>query len=89
MSSGPTDPTTPLLSAPVFSTKNGSVELQLDEGSVRSDRRVDHFLVVVARHSLVQRLNLRPSDVKLDVVSGRRFELQLFCVVFRNEYICS
>lgn len=53
---------------PLEASKNKSIELELDEGSVRGHLRVGHFLVVVARHSLVQDLNLQPADVKLDVV---------------------
>ena len=44
------------------------MEIVLSEGTIRTSGPVDHFLLVVARSSLVQSENLRPGDVKLDVV---------------------
>ena len=59
--------------------KDNTVGLQLSAGALQ-ERQVEHFLVVVAKQSLVDRTRMEPGDINMNTVSSLLNSLSYICI---------
>ena len=64
-----------------------TVQVRLDAGSLPLEADVDHYLLIVAKHDLVDKTKMQPSTVKIQDVSTTAARSHMYMCMYKYMYV--